>query len=197
MIPLPERLVLASHNPGKVKEIADLLAPLGLTVLSAGGLGLPEPEESEPTFVGNALLKARAAALRAGLPALADDSGLAVTALGGSPGIYSARWAGPNKDFAAAMQRVQAELEAKAAQDYSAQFICVLALAMPDGEEHVFEGILRGRLTFPGRGVHGFGYDPIFVPEGETRTFGEFPPAEKHAISHRAIAFAKFLEALR
>lgn len=196
MIPLPDRLVLASHNPGKVREIADLLAPLGLTVLSAAALGLPEPDETEPTFVGNALLKARAAARGAGLPALADDSGLEVLALGGAPGIYSARWAGPDKDFGRAMARVEAELAASGDPDRRARFVCVLALATPEGEEHVFEGEVVGTLTFPPRGAKGFGYDPIFVPDGETRTFGEFEPAEKHAISHRAMAFAKFLEAL-
>lgn len=196
MILLPDRLVLASHNPGKVKEIADLLAPLGLTVISAAALGLVEPEETEPTFIGNALLKARAAAKAAGMPALADDSGLDVFALDGAPGIYSARWAGPNKDFTAAMARVQAELQARGATDHSARFVCVLALVTPDGEEHVFEGDVHGALAFPPRGDKGFGYDPIFVPTGEIRTFGEFDPAEKHAISHRAMAFAKFLDAL-
>jgi XTP/dITP diphosphohydrolase len=196
MISLPDRLVLATHNPGKVLEIADLLAPLGMTVMSAAALGLAEPEETEPSFVGNAVLKARAAAQAAGMPALADDSGLEVSALNGAPGIYSARWAGPSKDFGLAMARVQGELEALGAQDRSARFVCVLALALPDGEAHTFEGEVQGQLTFPPRGTHGFGYDPIFVPEGETRTFGEFEPAEKHAISHRAMAFAKFLDAL-
>jgi XTP/dITP diphosphohydrolase len=196
MISLPDRLVLASHNPGKVKEIADLLAPLGLTVISAAALNLPEPEESEPTFVGNAVLKARAAAQAAGAAALADDSGLEVLGLDGAPGIYSARWAGPNKDFTAAMARIEQELAARGGGDDRARFVCVLALALPDGAVHVFEGEVTGRVTFPPRGQRGFGYDPIFVPEGETRTFGEFDPAEKHAVSHRAKAFAKFLDAL-
>jgi XTP/dITP diphosphohydrolase len=196
MISLPDRLVLASHNPGKVREIAELLAPLGLTVISAAALGLPEPDETESTFTGNALLKARAAAKKAGLPALADDSGLEVMALQGAPGIYSARWAGPTKDFAIAMAQVEKELAASGSFDRRARFVCVLALAMPDGEEHVFEGHVTGALSFPPRGEHGFGYDPIFVPDGETRTFGEFEPAEKHAISHRAMAFAKFLDAI-
>lgn len=196
MINLPDRLVIASHNPGKVREIADLLAPFGKQVISAAALGLPEPEETETTFVGNALLKAHAAAKGAQLPALADDSGLEVTALGGAPGVYSARWAGPGKDFGVAMARVEKELTAIGATDFSARFVCVLALALPDGEAHSFEGEVRGRLVFPPRGGKGFGYDPIFVPTGETRTFGEFEPAEKHAISHRAMAFEKLLDAL-
>lgn len=196
MISLPDQLVIASHNPGKVREIAELLAPFGKQVISAAALGLSEPEETETTFVGNALLKARAAAKGAQLPALADDSGLEVTALRGAPGVYSARWAGAGKDFAVAMARVEKELAAASATDFSARFVCALALALPGGEEHSFEGEVRGALVFPPRGSKGFGYDPIFVPHGETRTFGEFEPAEKHAISHRAMAFAKLLDAL-
>lgn len=187
------RLVIASHNPGKVREIADLLRSRGVEVVSAATLGLPEPEETGTTFAENAALKARAAAAGSGLPALADDSGLCVHALGGDPGVYSARWAGPNRDFACAMQRVRAALGDAA--DRSAHFSCVLALAWPDGTCEDFEGRVDGTLTFPPRGKKGFGYDPIFIPEGDARTFGEFAPAEKHAISHRARAFAKLIAA--
>ena len=193
--PVTGELVIASHNAGKVREIGELLAPLGVTALSAGALGLPEPEETEDSFAGNALLKARAAAAAAGLPALADDSGLAVRALGGDPGIHSARWAGPERDFAAAMDKVNRAL-GKAA-DRRAAFICALALARPGGAEAVFEGTVAGRLTWPPRGDRGFGYDPIFVPDGHETTFGEMEPAAKHAISHRARAFAKLLAAWR
>lgn len=190
------RLVVASHNSGKVREIGDLLRPLRIESVSAGDLGLPEPEETEATFVGNAALKALAAARGAGIPALADDSGLEVAALSGAPGIYSARWAGPAKDFALAMRRVEQELAAKGATDRSARFVCALAVAWPDGRVETFEGEVRGTLVWPPRGSNGFGYDPIFTPDGDTRTFGEFEPAEKHAISHRARAFAKLLAAL-
>jgi XTP/dITP diphosphohydrolase len=188
---LTGRLAIASHNPGKVREIRDLVAPFGLEVVSAAELGLPEPEETGTTFAANAELKALAAAIGADMPALADDSGLVVPALDGAPGIYSARWAGPDKDFGLAMRRVEEELAAKAAGDRSAHFVCALALAWPDGQVEVFEGRVDGVLTFPPRGDRGFGYDPIFVPEGDTRTFGEFDPAEKHAVSHRARAFAQ------
>jgi len=188
-----ERLVIASHNPGKVGEIATLLGPFGVNVVSAATLGLPEPEETGASFVENAELKARAAALASGLPALADDSGLAVTALGGAPGIYSARWAGPDKDFAAAMARIQAELGA--ASDRSARFVCVLSLAWPDGQCDSFEGTVAGEIVWPPRGERGFGYDPIFVPEGGTATFAEIDPAAKHAISHRADAFRQLVAA--
>lgn len=180
---------IASHNTGKIREIADLIAPFGLDARGADSLGLPEPEETEDSFTGNALLKARAGAEHSGLVALADDSGLAVTALDGAPGIYSARWAGEPRDFYAAMDKVRAELEAKGAQDYSARFVCALALAHPDGEARVYEGEVRGTLTFPPRGENGFGYDPIFIPDGHTLTFGEMDPAKKHAMSHRAHAF--------
>jgi XTP/dITP diphosphohydrolase len=189
----PHRLVVASHNAGKVKEIAALLAPLGIAVASAADLGLPEPEETEDSFEGNAALKARAAALASGLPALADDSGLEVFALGGAPGVVSARWGGANKDFGLAAGRVQRELEAIRATDFGARFVCVLALAEPNGRIETFEGELRGAVSFPPRGANGFGYDPIFVPEGYDQTCGELPPDVKHRISHRAMAFQKLL----
>jgi XTP/dITP diphosphohydrolase len=192
---LSGRLVVASHNQGKVREISALLAPLGVEAVSAGELGLPEPEETETTFVGNAALKARAAAEASGLPALADDSGLEVFALGGAPGVFSARWAGPNKDFRAAMERVWRELQDKSATDFSARFVCVLALARA-GRVETFEGEARGRIVWPPRGEHGFGYDPIFVPDGQTRTFGEMRHEEKLPLTHRARAFEKFLAAL-
>ncbi|HEX4533273.1 MAG TPA: RdgB/HAM1 family non-canonical purine NTP pyrophosphatase [Rhizomicrobium sp.] len=191
------KLVLATHNNGKLREIAELLEPLKLNVVSAGELDLPEPDETEDTFAGNAALKARAAAGESGFIALADDSGLAVTALDGAPGIYAARWAGPQKDFHAAMARVERELKAKSTKDYSAKFVCALALSWPDGETQTFEGEIHGHLEFPPRGVRGFGYDPIFVAEGMRETFGEIDPAKKHAISHRARAFAKFLDAMQ
>jgi len=187
-------LVIASHNPGKVREIRELLEAFPLLVKGAAELGLPEPEETGATFVENALLKARAAAKACGEAALADDSGLAVKALDGAPGIYSARWAGEKKDFAFAMARVERALKDKNAQDRSAKFVCVLALAMPDGEQAVFEGEVAGDLVFPPRGDKGFGYDPIFVAEGMHETFGEIQPAIKHAMSHRARAFQKLLD---
>lgn len=185
------RLVIASHNEGKVREIRALLAPFGADVVSAGALGLPEPEETENTFIGNALLKAHAAAKAAGIPALADDSGLAVTALGGDPGIYSARWAGPNKDFAFAMQKVEDGLAGKS--DRSGKFICALALAWPDGYAETVEGTIGGALVWPPRGSQGFGYDPMFRPDGYDITFGEMDPAKKHEISHRADAFRQLV----
>lgn len=189
----PGRLVVASHNAGKIKEINDLLSPYAIGAVSARNLGLGEPEETEKTFLGNALLKAKAAALASGLPALADDSGLEVTALGGAPGVYSARWAGEGRDFAVAMARVEQELKAAAAADYSARFVCVLALAWPDGHAETFEGEARGRLVFPPRGENGFGYDPIFLPTGENQTFGQIAPEKKHKLSHRADAFRKLI----
>jgi XTP/dITP diphosphohydrolase len=185
------RLVIASHNSGKVEEIAALLAPFGVDTISAGSLGLPEPEETGDSFESNAALKAKAAAEASGLPALADDSGLVVAALGGGPGIYSARWAGPARDFHAAMERVNRELGDK---DRSARFVAVLALASSDGETELFRGEVEGRLTWPPRGDRGFGYDPIFIPLGRDSTFGEIDPAEKHRISHRASAFAKLVQ---
>ena len=187
------RLIIASHNQGKVTELGELLTPFGATVVSAGALGLPEPEETGLTFRANAELKARAAAQAAGDVALADDSGLAVNALQGAPGIYSARWAGPSRDFARAMERVHAALGP--ADDRTAAFVCALTLAWPDGHVETFEGILRGTLAWPPRGAFGFGYDPMFVPDGETRTFGEMEPWEKHAISHRARAFQLLVKA--
>lgn len=192
------RLVVASHNPGKLREIADLVAPYGLEAISAGDLALPEPEETETTFAGNARLKAIAAATASGLPALSDDSGLEVEALGGQPGVYSARWAGPGKDFGIGMKRVADALEAAGAwtgEGPRANFTCALCLAWPDGETHIFEGKVFGRLVWPPRGSLGFGYDPMFLPDGEALTFGEMDPASKHAISHRARAFALFVDA--
>lgn len=193
---LSGRLVVASHNAGKVREIAALLAPLGLDAVSAGELGLPEPEETEATFVGNAALKARAACEASGLPALADDSGLEVFALGGDPGVYSARWAGMQRDFRVAMQRVWDELHARGGHDRSARFVCVLALAMPGEAERCFEGEARGTIVWPPRGDRGFGYDPIFQPLGHDRTFGEMCHDEKLPLTHRARAFEKLLAAL-
>lgn len=187
-------LIVASHNPGKVREIEALLAPFGVEAVSAGALGLPEPEETGATFEENAALKARAAAARGGLPALADDSGLCVPALDGAPGIYSARWAGPDRNFRRAMNTLGAELAKKGGDD-RAYFVCVLALAEPAGAVRTFRGEVHGRLVFPGRGTRGFGYDPIFLPDGRGLTFGEMDPDEKHAISHRAEAFEKFLAA--
>jgi XTP/dITP diphosphohydrolase len=194
------RLLLASHNRGKVREIRALLeaSACGLEVLAAGELGLPEPEESGATFVDNALIKAAAAAALARLPALADDSGLEVGALGGAPGIHSARWAGPNKDFAAAMTRIGREVAARGGWKTPgprANFTAVLCLAWPDGEMRAFTGKVDGHLIFPPRGEKGFGYDPMFVADGETLTFGEMEEEDKHAISHRARAFAAFAKA--
>lgn len=187
------RLVIASHNPGKVTEIDALLRRFGVDVVSAGELGLEEPEETGTTFAENAALKARAAATASGLPALADDSGLVVPALGGDPGIYSARWAGPGKDFAAAMAKVEAALAGKT--DRRAHFTCALALAWPDGHVESFDGEVHGTLVWPARGTRGFGYDPIFQPDGHAITFGEMDPDRKHGISHRARAFALLVDA--
>jgi len=190
-------LVVASHNPGKVREIKDLLAPFGIETKDASELGLAEPEETGTCFAANAELKARAAAEASGLAALADDSGLAVTALGGAPGIYSARWAGPGKDFSVAMARIERELDAMNAKDRTAKFVCALALAVPGGDCRIFEGEIHGTLTFPPRGEKGFGYDPIFVANGMEKTFAEIEPVQKHAMSHRARAFAKLIEVLK
>ena len=190
------QLVLATHNPGKVREIQDLLAPFGLTVTAAAALDLPEPDETGSTFAENARLKALAAAIGANLPALADDSGLVVDALGGDPGITSARWAGPRKDFGLAMQKVQDALVATGAVqpgDRRAHFFAALALAWPDGHVETFAGRVDGTLVWPPRGTHGFGYDPMFVANGHTQTFGELDPALKHSISHRADAFTKLV----
>ena len=197
-LPRGSVLVVASHNQGKVREIKALLGPHGIEPLSAAALGLAEPEESGATFIANAELKARAAADASHHPALADDSGLWVNALNGDPGIYSARWAGPKKDFRIAMARIEKELREKNATDFSAKFVCVLSVAMPPhngnkGEIRSFEGEVRGTLSFPPRGEHGFGYDPIFIPDGGSQTFGEIDPHIKNAMSHRARAFAKLL----
>jgi len=187
------KLVIASHNAGKVREIGALLEPFSVDVVSADALGLDEPEETGETFIDNALLKAHAAAKASGLPALADDSGLSVWALSGAPGIYSARWAGPNKDFNVAMNKVEELM--RGVEDRTAAFICALALAWPDGHADVFEGSVSGEITWPPRGDKGFGYDPIFVAEGETQTFAEIAPARKHAMSHRADAFNQLVAA--
>jgi XTP/dITP diphosphohydrolase len=192
----PGRLLAATHNRGKVSELKALFEPHGFEVVSALELGLDEPEETETTFAGNALLKARAAMQATGLPALSDDSGLAVTALGGAPGIYSARWAGEPRDFDRAMERVEAELKASGSRDRSAKFVCALAVAWPDGQEAVFEGEVHGHLVWPPLGNRGFGYDPIFVASGQTLTFGEMDPDRKHALSHRAEAVKKLRAAL-
>ena len=189
-----DELVIASHNPGKVREIANLVTPLGIRARSASELGLPEPEETGSSFSENAVLKARAAAEGCRQIALADDSGLSVEALEGAPGIYSARWAGPNKDFGLAMARVERELIARGRIDSRAQFTSALALASPSGEVQVFEGEVRGKLVFPPRGNRGFGYDPIFVADGMDKTFGEIEPATKHGMSHRARAFEQLLQ---
>jgi len=186
-----DQLVIASHNPGKVEEIATLLAPFAGETIAAGSLGIPEPEETGDSFEANAALKARAAAAASELPSLADDSGLVVPALSGAPGIYSARWAGPAKDFRVAMERVHRELGDK---NRNASFVAVLALAWPDGPTELFRGEVEGSLTWPPRGDRGFGYDPIFIPQGATLTFGEIDPVEKQRISHRARAFAKLVE---
>lgn len=189
------RLVVASHNQGKARELAQILeARFELT--TAGELGLAEPEETESTFAGNALIKARAAAEASGLVAIADDSGLSVTALEGAPGVHSARWAGPDRDFALAMNRVLRRLEETETEDFSAWFSCALAVAWPDGPAVVVEGRVDGTLSFPPRGENGFGYDPIFVPAGGRQTFGEMQAMDKDAISHRARAFQKLKAAL-
>jgi XTP/dITP diphosphohydrolase len=191
------RLVVATHNPGKLREIAELLRPFNVEAISAGTLGLPEPEETGATFTENAELKALAAAKASGFPALADDSGICIDALGGAPGIYSARWAGENKDFKSAMTHVKSELDTRSVPEarWTAHFISVLTLSWPDGHAESFEGRVDGHLTFPPRGAKGFGYDPIFVPNGHTETYGELEPEYKHTTSHRARAFAKLIAA--
>lgn len=189
------KLVVATHNPGKARELAAILDNR-FELVTAGELGLGEPDETEATFEGNALLKARAATKASGLIALADDSGLSVAALDGAPGIYSARWGGPEKDFAGAMKKVEQRLEEVGAEDFSAWFTCALAVAWPDGPAVVVEGRVDGTLVFPGRGDRGHGYDPIFVADGHQITFGEMDPVAKDQISHRALAFAKLKAAL-
>lgn len=193
------RLVIASHNAGKVREINALVAPYGIEAVSAAALGLATPDETETTFAGNAAIKAHAAAAASGLPALSDDSGLEVGALGGNPGVYSADWAeaepGGPRDFTRAMERVERELAAAGLQESEARFVCCLCLAWPDGHDERFLGEVRGRVVFPPRGDRGFGYDPIFIAHGETETFAEMAPARKHAMSHRADAFRKLIAA--
>lgn len=192
-----KKLVLASHNKGKIREIGELLAPFGVEVLSAGDLGFDEPDETEDTFAGNARIKAHFAAKKSGLPALSDDSGIMVDALGGAPGVYTADWAEtPNgRDFVMAMTKVWTKLEeANAAEPRRARFNATLCLAWPDGHDEVFEGQVSGRIVWPMRGENGFGFDPVFLPDGKTETFGEMDPAEKHAMSHRAVAFAKLVD---
>lgn len=197
------KLVLASHNQGKLREIRDLVSPHGIEVVSAAELDLPEPEETGTSFAANAKLKALAAARATGLPALSDDSGLSVDRLDGDPGIYSARWAGPDRDFAMAMRNVQEALMAKGATtaaERGAEFVSALCLAYPDGEAFIFQGLVRGEIVWPPRGTQGFGYDPIFLPENHDKTFGEMTPQQKHGprpdgepgLSHRARAFALF-----
>lgn len=193
-----EKLVVASHNPGKIREIGDLIRPFGCLAISAGTLGVTEPEETESTFIGNARLKALHSARSTGLPALSDDSGLEVDALLGAPGIYSARWAGPEKDFGLAMEKVRQgciERKAWASTAPRANFTCALCIAWPDGTSRAFEGKVFGTLVWPPRGDKGFGYDPMFLADGETLTFGEMEPDAKHAISHRARAFKLFVDA--
>jgi XTP/dITP diphosphohydrolase len=202
---LAGRVVIATHNEGKLKEMRELLAPFGLDVTSAGELGLAEPEETGQNFRENARIKAEAAARAANLPAFADDSGLAVDALGGEPGIYSARWAGPNKDFSAAMQKVDSLLRERGAVapgERRAHFVSALCLAWPDGHVDEFEARVDGTLVWPPRGSQGFGYDAMFLPDGHDRTFGEMSAEEKHGLpprgrglSHRARAFVKLAEA--
>jgi XTP/dITP diphosphohydrolase len=197
----PGPIVVASHNPGKARELSDLIAPLGYEVRSAADLGLEEPEETGATFEENAILKARLAATAAGLPALADDSGLVVDALGRDPGIFSARWAGPTRDFSIAIQAVEDKLRAAGAdtpEKRRAHFVSALALGLPDGTAETYCGYVYGTMVWPPRGGRGFGYDPIFQPDGHTRTFGEMNGEEKHgwafgaALSHRARAFQLF-----
>lgn len=191
-----DTLVLATHNQGKLREIAELVAPFRVRAVSAGDLGLPEPEETGDTYLANAELKALAATRAANLPALADDSGISVDALDGAPGIYSARWAGAAKDFGKAMEKVWQAVQDKGAEPpFTARFVSALTLAWPDGHTESFEGIVPGRLVWPPRGLHGFGYDPMFVPDGETRSFGEIPHAEKQTMSHRARAFRQLIDA--
>ncbi|UWQ21997.1 RdgB/HAM1 family non-canonical purine NTP pyrophosphatase [Jannaschia sp. W003] len=196
---LGDTLLVATHNAGKLEEFAALLVPLGVTVRGAGAMGLPEPEETEETFLGNARIKARAAMEATGLPALADDSGIEVDALGGAPGVRTADWAetGEGRDFGQAMARTHRELEAIGApHPRTARFRCTLVVLWPDGEEAVFEGALEGHVTWPLRGLSGHGYDPIFVPAGHERTLGELSFEEKNALSHRARALAKLRDAL-
>jgi XTP/dITP diphosphohydrolase len=186
-------LVIASHNEGKVRELTELFAPFGIECISAASLGLAEPEETGATFAENAELKAETAAKASGMPALADDSGLEVVVLSGAPGIHAARWAGPNKDFGLAMTRVHRELEASGSHDWRANFTCALALAAPNGDAVAVTGKVHGTIVWPPRGTRGFGYDPIFVPDGYSETFGEMEPELKNLLSHRMHAFEKLM----
>ena len=193
----PGRLVIASHNPGKLREIAALLGPYGVEPISAAELDVPEPDETGTSFAANAELKARFSADLTGLPALADDSGLCVEALGGDPGIFSARWAGPDKDFALAMRLVEQHLQKAGAEaGRGAHFVCALSLCWPDGHIETFEGRVDGTLVWPPRGDRGFGYDAMFLPAGKRETFGEMDPDAKHQMSHRADAFRKLVAAV-
>ena len=191
-----QQLIIASHNKGKVKEISDLLSEYSLRVSSSEDYGMAEPEENGSSFEENALIKAVETSRYCGLVALSDDSGLCVNALGGEPGIYSARWAGPKKDFLKASKDIEKRLTELGSSDYSAYFICALAICWPDGKNKVFEGRINGTLTFPPRGKFGFGYDPIFIPEGHDKTFAEMAPIYKHKISHRSKAFELFSKEL-
>jgi len=194
-----QKLVIASHNAGKLREISALLAPFGVEVTSAGELGLPEPAETETTFVGNARIKARFASRETGLPALSDDSGICVDALDGAPGVFTADWAETpdGRDFNLAMERVWTALEEKnAAEPRTAHFTCTLCVAWPDGSDQIFEGIVAGNLVWPMRGTNGFGFDPMFLPTGNTQTFGEMAAEDKHAMSHRSVAFKKLIAGL-
>jgi XTP/dITP diphosphohydrolase len=188
-----DRIVIATHNEGKARELAELFAPFDIECISAASLGLAEPEETGATFAANATIKAEAAAAASGMLAIADDSGLEVAALGGAPGIHAARWGGPNRDFGLAMERVNRELEASSPEDRRANFTCALALAQPPSETLIFTGKVHGTLVWPPRGTRGFGYDPIFVPDGHNETFGEMDPAKKNAMSHRMRAFEKLI----
>lgn len=189
-----QTLVVASHNQGKLREIRDLLKGFALTVKSAGELGLPEPDETEDTYTGNAILKAKAAALASGFPALSDDSGFELMAINKAPGLYSARWAGPDKNFDHAMQKVWDAYQASGSDNRHARFVCALSIVWPDGHDETVEGIIDGSFVWPPRGKNGFGYDPVFVLDGHDQTFGEVDPEWKHSVSHRAKAFAQLLE---
>lgn len=195
----PGRLVVATHNAGKLMEILQLLGPYGVDPVAAGDLGLPEPEENGPTFIANAEIKARAAATATNLPALADDSGIVIESLDGAPGIYTARWAGPRRDFALAMRKTEDELAARGhgidnpQAHRRAHFVCAFVLCWPDGHTEAVEGSVAGRVTWPPRGTHGFGYDPIFIPDGYSRTFGEMLPQAKQPLTHRTQAFDKLV----
>ena len=186
-------LVLASHNNGKLREIRELLKPFALEVKSAGDLGLPEPDETETTYTGNAILKAKAAALASGYPALSDGSGFELIAINKAPGIYSARWAGPDKDFNLAMQKVYDGFKASGSDNRHCRFVCALSIVWPDGHDETVEGIIDGQFIWPPRGENGFGYDPVFQLDGYDQTFGEVDPEWKHSVSHRAKAFEQLL----